>query len=392
MLIPYRVKNPAKRFPVATLCIMSVNVLVYAFTTDYLLAIREDIVEAYGFAFGASPFVNFFASAFLHGDILHLVGNMLFLWVFGPPVESRLRIPRYLLLYFATGLVGDMAQALLDIAISGHAQLTIGASGCIMGIVGAYWFLYPWSTVCVFYWIGWFWHGVWEVAAIWIAAIYMLMDLAEGVLYGAVGVSGGVANFAHLGGAIAGVILCLAFRVKRDTEAMSDAKAIQADMKSLSMMPLHALRTMAEQDPGNPELIRAMLGPAGRLDQEHVVDEAMRAAGTALIEKDPALVADYLVKLRRHTDTYRPKHLLRLAGLLQSMGSHQQAWEVYRLIAERYPAEPDTEMALYRMADLCWETYKDAERARACLGEMAKRFPNGAMAHFGETLMDKLPG
>lgn len=100
MLIPYRVKNPTKHFPFATLGLITANIIVYILTTDSFLAIREDVVERYAYAFGVSPFINFITAAFLHTDPFHLLGNMLFLRVFGPPVEDRLRIPRYLAVYW----------------------------------------------------------------------------------------------------------------------------------------------------------------------------------------------------------------------------------------------------------------------------------------------------
>ncbi|MCE5321764.1 rhomboid family intramembrane serine protease [bacterium] len=390
MLLPYRVKNPPKRFPVATICIIAINILVYIFTTNSLIEIREEVVTSYAFAFGASPAVNFICACFLHADPFHLIGNMLFLWVFGPPVEDRLGIPKYILLYFATGLFGDILQAMLDTAFIGHTGLGIGASGCIMGVVGAYWYLFSWSTVCVFYWFGWIWHGVWEVQAIWIIGLYILMDVGEGLLFGSMGVEGGVANFAHVGGGAAGAILCLIMRIKRDSSELSDAKAIHSEMKDLSMLPLHALETMSKEDNCNPEMIRALIKVALRNGQQSAIDAAMTGAGVALIDKDPALVGYYLTDLRGGADIYKPVHLLHLAGTLDQSGDHTRAIQIYNHLFKKYPTGPDAEAALYRAAVCYWSSFNDKKNAQVCLNEMAKRFPNGSMLQFGRKLWNQI--
>lgn len=390
LLLPYRVKNPTKHFPIATLSIIAINVVIFGLTCGDGLQIRESVLKSYAFALGTSPVLNFFTAAFLHADPIHLIGNMLFFWVFGPPVEDRLGVPRFLALYLVAGLCGDVLQAVLDLAMAGHAAPTIGASGCIMGVLGAYWYLFSWSTVCVFYWLGWFWHGVWEVQALWIIGLYLLLDLGEGLLFGAMSISSGVANFAHVGGGVGGALLCLAMRAKRDTEAVSDAKAMHADMKDLSLVPLHALRTMLEEDPQNGEILRAMIAPAMRQHNDGAIDAAFAGAGTSLIDADPALVAYYLIDLHGAGSIYQPVHLLRLAGLLERSGDTQKALGAYKIIADRFSNATETETALYRMAQCSWNAHKDSQTARSCLAEMAKRFPKGEMTPYGRALWQQI--
>lgn len=187
LIIPYRVKNPWKRFPIATVSLIGLNILIYLFTTEFFLTIRDDVLRHYAFQLGESSFFTIFSAMFLHGDLMHLAGNMLFFWVFGPAVEDRLGIPRFLLVFFATGIMGSLLQAGVDVAMYGQTLPGIGASGCVMGILGAYWFLFSWSTVCVFYLIGFFfrfWYGVWEVQALWVIGLYVLLDLAQGIFLG----------------------------------------------------------------------------------------------------------------------------------------------------------------------------------------------------------------
>lgn len=390
MLIPYRVKNPVRRFPFITVSIIAVNVIVYAFTTEYFWNIRPHILKTYGFAPFASPTVNMFTAAFLHGDLFHLIGNMLFLWIFGPPVEERLGIFRYLLLYFLAGFVGDMFQAGLDVFFYDTVRPIIGASGCIMGVVGAYWYLFPWSKVCAFYWISWYWHGVWEVEAIYIIGLYILFDLAQGLFFGAVGEGGSIANFAHVGGGLTGMLLCFLVHAKRDTEALSEAKAIQADARDLENMPLYALQTMLEEDPGDAEVIRAAIKPAIRQGRRDVIDDAMARAGPSLIDKDPIVVAYYLLGFGGDSKIYKPVHLLHLARLLENIKKPDWAIEIYRLIAKTLPNEPEAEVAFLRMAFCLWNVYKDAKGARAALNELVARYPESEMIPFGRSLLKEI--
>ena len=155
-------------------------------------------------------------------------------------------------------------------------------------------------------------------------------------------------------------------------------------------MPLHALQTMVEEDPGNPELIRAMINPALRLGQQPAIDEAMSHAGPGLIDRDPGLVAYYLADLRGSPGIYQPVHLLHLASLMERSGEPERAIHLYRLVSESQPTAPESEAALYRRALCYWNVFKDAAAARSCLCEMEQRFPNGEMLPFGRDLRRKI--
>ncbi len=392
MFFPYRVKNPPKRFPVVTLSLIALNVIIYALTTEYFLWIREEIVKGYAFQLWKTPIYTVLTSAFLHADIFHLLGNMWFLWIFGPAVEDRLGIPKFLLVYFATGVMGDMTQALLDVAFLGANQPVIGASACIFGVAGAYLYAFPWSTVCVFYfiWLIRIWTGVWEVAALWVIGAYLALDLWDGLMSGASHASGGVASFAHVGAGVGGLLIAWLLHVKRDTESLSEAKAVQADTKDLDNMPFYALERMLEAEPDNVDVLRAIIGPAIRQGQQHVAVDAIARMGPSLILKDPYVVYSYLMDLHGDSSIYQPVHLLRLAGQFERLGNHDKAINVYKSIAETRPTDMEAENALYRMAYCYWTAYKHKDSARACLAELQKRFPRGQMMPFAASLWKQI--
>jgi len=392
LLLPYRVKNPPARFPYATISTIAANFIIYLATTEYYLFIRDEVVRAYAFQLWKAPFANFFISSFLHGDVFHILGNMLFLWIFGPAVEDRLGIPKFLAVYFATGLVGDLTQALLDVTFLGENQPVIGASACIMGIAGAYWFAFPFSKVCVFYWIWWFWRGVFEVAAHWVITIYILLDLWSGLSRGMEHMSGGVASFAHVGGGFAGAVLCALMRVKRDTAELSEARAVHADAKQLEYMPFYALESMLEAEPDNMEVLRAMIPSAIREGKRAVVAAAIAKLGPELVVRDPWVVYGYLTMLNGDPGIYQSVHLLRLARQLESLDEHDKAIKVYKLIAETRPTEMEAENALFRMAYCYWNVYRHKDYAEASLAELRKRFPRGEMMPFAQALWKQIQG
>jgi membrane associated rhomboid family serine protease len=153
-------------------------------------------------------------SLFLHGSWIHLLGNMLYLWNVGDNVEEVLGGFRYLVVYLACGLVGSLAQ----VAVNPDSAIpTLGASGAIAGIMGAYVVWFPHNQMRVLF----FWFitvlpaviviGGWIVLQIWLGA---------GSLSGAEGASGGVAYLAHVGGALTGIFVAILF--------YDDARYIQA--------------------------------------------------------------------------------------------------------------------------------------------------------------------
>jgi membrane associated rhomboid family serine protease len=151
---------------------------------------------------------------FMHAGWLHLLGNMLFLWIFGDNVEEAMGRLRYLIFYLVCGLAASMAHVLINVD---DVIPSIGASGAIAGVMGAYLVLYPRATVAVvFPLLLIFWAA--RVPAVLLIGVWFLMQVFSGVAsIGAdvVGGGGGVAWFAHIGGFVAGLLLVHLFRRRR---------------------------------------------------------------------------------------------------------------------------------------------------------------------------------
>ena len=151
-------------------------------------------------------------SMFLHAGWMHVIGNMLYLWIFGDNVEDRLGHVLYLLFYLFAGSLAAVAQVMFN--PFSHVPM-MGASGAIAGVMGAYFVLYPESRVLTAVFIFFFFDLV-EIPAIFFLGIWFLMQLLSGV--GSLGVSnaasGGVAFWAHIGGFVVGALVGLTLRLR----------------------------------------------------------------------------------------------------------------------------------------------------------------------------------
>ena len=156
---------------------------------------------------GPTPiWLTLFSSIFMHGGWLHLAGNMLFLWIFGDNVEHRVGHIPYLIFYLAAGVIASFAQIMID---TDSIIPTLGASGAISGVLGAYLVMFPTNRVTVF-----IFRFLMPVPAIVAIGMWAVLQFING--FGAIAVTeqtGGVAYMAHIGGFVAGVVAGLLFRM-----------------------------------------------------------------------------------------------------------------------------------------------------------------------------------
>jgi len=148
-------------------------------------------------------------SQFLHGGWLHILGNMLYLWIFGNNVEDRLGRFRFLLFY----LVGGVVAGLTQVAIAPNSPVpTIGASGAIAATLGAYLVLFPRARITSLVFLGFFYQLI-DVPAVIVLVFWFVLQLIDGIAsLGMTDASGGVAFFAHIGGFVFGALVGLVVR------------------------------------------------------------------------------------------------------------------------------------------------------------------------------------
>ena len=220
-MIPLRDDNPINITPVVTVGLIVLNILIFL----YQISLGPQEGNLFVYQFGAIPAVIFgyqflpsdlvaipasfsiLTSMFLHGGFMHLIGNMLYLWIFGNNIEDAMVHGRFIGFYLLSGLVASMAHFLTDVT---SEIPTIGASGAISGILGAYILLYPRAQVQVLIRLGFFWR-VMYIPAGFVLGFYFVLQLFQGTLSLGQG-GGGVAWFAHIGGFLAGLLLVGLFK------------------------------------------------------------------------------------------------------------------------------------------------------------------------------------
>ena len=210
-MIPLRDVIPSRTVPYITIALVAINSLVFL----YQLSLG-DAVNEFAFAFGLVPAVfswpSVFTSMFLHGGILHVAGNMLYLWIFGDNVEDRMGHGRFVAFYLLCGVAAALGQAL---TAPDSPVPMVGASGAIAGVMGAYFVLYPHSRIVTLLPIFIFWQVI-EVPAIFFLGVWFLMQFLSGV--GSIATAtggepvGGIAFWAHVAGFAAGVVGVFVFK------------------------------------------------------------------------------------------------------------------------------------------------------------------------------------
>ncbi len=222
-MIPIRDTVPSRTFPIVTIGLIVINSLVFLYEVSLGRGLSEFVMNFglvpvkffHNSEMGFQPvsrFLPFFTSMFLHGGWLHVIGNMWFLWIFGDNVEDRMGHIRYFFFYLLCGLAAGAVHLFTN---SSSGIPTVGASGAIAGVMGAYLILYPrarvWTLIPIFIFIQFV-----EIPAFIFLGYWILIQFLIGSFSLASGPArGGVAWWAHIGGFAAGAIMVFIFKKRK---------------------------------------------------------------------------------------------------------------------------------------------------------------------------------
>ncbi|MCC7415777.1 MAG: rhomboid family intramembrane serine protease [Acidobacteria bacterium] len=221
-MIPLRDVIPSRTTPYITVTIIGINAAAWLFELTLSDQQLYRLLTVFGVVPAAFAWPTLLTSMFLHGGWAHIIGNMLYLWIFGDNVEDRFGHARFLIFYLLAGTVAAFGQILMDPA----SQVpTIGASGAIAGVMGAYIVLYPHSRVLTLLPLIIVWEVV-EVPAVFLLGFWFLLQLfnagAIAVTAGTSAAQGGVAFMAHVAGFVFGLLAVFAFRRRREPRRWTD--------------------------------------------------------------------------------------------------------------------------------------------------------------------------
>jgi len=214
-MIPLKDLTPRRSFPTVTLLLIAANVAVFVHQVVLPPAAAEAFIRTYGLVPSkisltlagrhytiAQAFLPLFTSMFLHGGVLHILGNMWFLWIFGANVEDRLGSLPYLFFYLVCGIGSNVSQLLFS---WGSRIPSLGASGAISGVLGAYIIFFPGSRILTLVPLFIFWFTA-RIPAIIFIGLWFIAQFLSGIsTLGAVN-TGGVAWWAHIGGFLIGLV------------------------------------------------------------------------------------------------------------------------------------------------------------------------------------------
>jgi len=225
-MIPLRDDNPSRTVPFVTRAIIAVNVAVFLYEASLGPAVRSFVFDwglvpqrltgvLLGMEPPGAPLVTLGTSMFLHGGWVHLLGNMWYLWIFGDNVEDRFGHGRFLAFYLAAGVVSALLHTFVN---PGSVFPTVGASGAIAGVLGAYAVLYPRARVLTLVPLIIVFQVV-SLPALLVLGLWFVVQFFSGALALGAGSGGGVAWWAHIGGFAFGMLLASFARRERPSRA-----------------------------------------------------------------------------------------------------------------------------------------------------------------------------
>lgn len=376
LFVPVRTDSPVRRMPLINHSIIALNIAIFL-ATDVIQS--SSVLEnplIYKSRYSLDPtdlhLSQFITYQFLHGDLMHLLGNMLFLWVFGNSVNARMGNLAYLLFYLACGVFAGVGFAVTSV----HSCL--GSSGAIAGITTAYLVMFPQARVTVFYWL-WLYIGTMHIQALWL--IFGKIILWDNIIAPRLTADEGpvqVAYSAHIAGYLFGFAACW---------LMVLVRAVPRDQFDLVAIARRAyqrerLRAMMSQ----PDAVaRATYGrvarPISAGDMPQVDDEITRRRGDIadlLSARDYVRAAERYEELiaRDPQQCLSRRQMLDIANQLMSMNRYPQAAAAYEKYLKAYPGDGETNQIKLILGIIYAKYLAQYESAQSYLRECLARLTN----------------
>lgn len=389
LLVPFRTDRPRQRPAYLTALLIAVNVVAYAVWTAYGMWGPVDGVAgpyppqitSFGLWSEHLQPLPFVTHLFIHTDPLHLLGNMLFLWIFGSLIEDAIRPWGLAALYIGGGILAALAHLGLAAQLGVGPEIPlVGASGSVAAIMGLFMIRFFRTRVQLFCCLGWARRTFW-VQSTWALLYWIGLEALGGALSVFAAGGDGIAHWAHLGGFAAGAaaapflgsvtaarqeFVCddplVNFRAIRQAERIGEAE------RALRVSPhdLRLLHWLADAYRKSGDDARAAEMHRRCLRNYSEQGDVNAAANTYLELARDGAPPNVAVEL-----------LFEIAQALEKQHAPEAA-DIYRLLAARHPTRPEAEKSLGKLALLCRERLERPEEAERCLDELARRYPNSA--------------
>ncbi len=392
LILPYKTDRPRIRPAYLTITLIVINVLVQVIqwnTPEVQVQVGRGaeaemipmpmVIASYGL-WGSHPTLEaMFTHMFVHGGLLHLAGNMLFLWIFGSLIEDVLRPWGLAALYFGGGLMAAATHVFVSAAVGHDLNVPlVGASGSVAAVMGLFMLRFHRTKVrIVMGFLLIFWWRFW-VRAVWALAYWIGLEVIDGVLSNMDTEGSGTAHWAHIGGFAAGAIVApfIGGLTQAQKEYITDDPQTNVEYVRRGEIVSAEEKTLAA-DPTNAYQMRRLARAyreAGEYEDATAtyLRSIHRFASRNMLEQ----AAEVYLELMEHNDAAEipPEVLLKLAQHLEEHHLAMAVW-TYQALTVRHPTRPEAELALLRLAVLYKETLLQPEQAARCLQEFFHRYP-----------------
>lgn len=377
--LPLGTTRPCWRTPYYLYGLIALNGVVF------LVQLADPELLPPGFVPGQPTLAGALASAFMHVGIMHLAGNMLFLWLFGSLTEDVFG-PRLMLgVYFASHLGALALDALISVAFSPSDLATpcVGASGAIAGIMGLAAVCFLQTKVRVWYFVTFYFRvraGTTEIAAPVFVGLWVAWELLQGLLSTGLDVPSDTAHWAHIGGFAVGLAAALALRLRHRvvyTDLVGGRRPLTSRTEGYAQMA--DLKRIVEKQPQDGEAWYS-LGRAREVSglSGDAAEAYRRAVEIFLRERRTAQVAKAYAGLKEHAGLFSlPGPLLfPLALALEREGRMADAFEVFRRVATVAPDSPEADTALIRAGDIARGLPRRRKLAEQCYQALLRDYPD----------------
>jgi membrane associated rhomboid family serine protease len=362
MLIPIATNRPCRSFPGVTVGLIVINTLVLLLEYG---AGQSAVIRQWGFTPAHPSIVTIVTAAFMHADPIHLIGNMLFLWVFGSVVEDALGPIVYALFYLGGGLAAALLHWVVTLMMAPREAFIpcVGASGAVAAILAIFAVRFYRHKVRIFYFLGYYlirW-GTFEAPSLWAVGIWFALELVMGFL--SIGGGEGVAHWAHIGGFLFGIIMGFALRSPHD--AVEEYTLEDARTNLSSMAPRTALEQLVpfvRAHPENAEAREQLARAYEALGDEASADEHWRFLLRLRLqrrERADVVALCRLVSRRSLLEGVDRRTLYDVACCFEESFQFTEAIHLLQRVWQPDPMAPEAELAMLRQATLMKDRVHD---------------------------------
>ncbi len=385
MLIPIATNRPCRAFPYVTVALIIINTLVLVW--EYMVG--DAAILRWGFTPAHPSLTTIFTAAFMHADPFHLLGNMLFLWVFGSVVEDALGPLVYGLFYLGGAVAAALMHWVVTLTMAPSEAFVpcLGASGAVAAVLAIFAVRFYRNRVRLFYflWIYFIRWGTFEAPSLWAVGVWFGLELLSGFL--TIGRGGGVAHWAHIGGFLFGIVMGFAMRSPQD--AAQEYTLDEARVSLASMAPrlaLEQLLPIVRAHPENEEAREQLARAYEAVGQEAAADEEWRYLLRKRLQRRQRAEAVELcrqVPRRSLLSGADPRTLYDVACCFEESFQFGEAVRLLQQVWQEHPMAPEAELAKLRQATVLKEKLHDAS-ADALFDRFLQTFPYSQYRAFAQ--------